>query len=63
MSVADLTVVNIAAYKFVELDRLPERREQVRELARSLELKGTVLLSSEGINLFIAGIGKRLISF
>ncbi len=55
MSVADLTVVNIAAYKFVELDRLPERREQVRELARSLELKGTVLLSSEGINLFIAG--------
>ena len=32
MSVADLTVVNIAAYKFVELDRLPERREQVREL-------------------------------
>lgn len=55
MSVAELAVVNIAAYKFVELDRLPERREQVRELARSLDLKGTVLLSKEGINLFIAG--------
>ena len=55
MSVAELPIVNIAAYKFVELDRLPERREQVRELARSLDLKGTVLLSEEGINLFIAG--------
>ena len=55
MSVAELAIVNIAAYKFVELDRLPERREHVRELARSLDLKGTVLLSEEGINLFIAG--------
>ncbi len=55
MSVAELPIVNIAAYKFVELDRLPERREQVRELARTLDLKGTVLLSEEGINLFIAG--------
>lgn len=55
MLVAELAIVNIAAYKFVELDRLPERREQIRELARSLDLKGTVLLSEEGINLFIAG--------
>jgi UPF0176 protein len=55
VSVAELAIVNIAAYKFVELDRLPERREQVRELAGKLELKGTVLLSEEGINLFIAG--------
>lgn len=51
----ELAVVNIAAYKFVELDRLSERREQVRELAGSLNLKGTVLLSEEGINLFVAG--------
>lgn len=48
-------IVNIAAYKFVELDRLPERREQIRDLAGELSLKGTVLLSEEGINLFIAG--------
>jgi RluA family pseudouridine synthase len=53
--VAESSVVNMAAYKFVELDQLPERREQIRELARSLDLKGTVLLSEEGINLFIAG--------
>jgi UPF0176 protein len=53
--VVDLAIVNIAAYKFVELDQLPQRREQIRELARKLDLKGTVLLSEEGINLFIAG--------
>jgi len=55
VSVAELAIVNVAAYKFVELDRLPERRELVRELAGKLELKGTVLLSEEGINLFVAG--------
>jgi UPF0176 protein len=55
VSVAELAIVNVAAYKFVELDRLPERREQIRELAGKLELKGTVLLSEEGINLFVAG--------
>lgn len=48
-------MVNIAAYKFVELDQLSERREHIRELAQELSLKGTVLLSAEGINLFIAG--------
>lgn len=48
-------IVNIAAYKFVGLDQLSERRERIRELARQLSLKGTVLLSEEGINLFVAG--------
>ena len=51
----ELAIVNIAAYKFVELDQLPVRRERVRELARTLDLRGTVLLSEEGINLFVAG--------
>ncbi|NQV26456.1 MAG: sulfurtransferase [Rhodopirellula sp.] len=51
----DAAIVNIAAYKFVELDKLPQRREQIRELTRQLDLKGTVLLSEEGINLFVAG--------
>ncbi|MBL6705367.1 MAG: sulfurtransferase [Planctomycetaceae bacterium] len=63
MSVAELAIVNIAAYKFVELDRLTERREQVRELGRKLELKGTVLLSEEGINLFIAGSREAIDKF
>lgn len=47
--------VNISAYKFVDLDDLPTRRETLLELCQSLRLKGTILLSQEGINLFVAG--------
>lgn len=47
--------VNIAAYKFVELDRLSERKAKLLPLCQSLNLKGTILLASEGINLFLAG--------
>ncbi len=48
-------IVNISCYKFVELDRLPERKTAIRRRAAELNLKGTVLLSKEGINLFVAG--------
>ena len=48
-------IVNISCYKFVELDRLPERKIAIRRRAVELDLKGTVLLSKEGINLFVAG--------
>ncbi len=48
-------IVNIAAYKFVQLDRLKQRRNQLRTLCTEAGLKGTILLSHEGINLFVAG--------
>lgn len=48
-------IVNIAAYLFTPLDRLPERREELRRLCRTQQLKGTILLTPEGINLFMAG--------
>ncbi len=51
----DLSVVNIAAYKFVELDNLPERRKFLSALCHEENLRGTILLTPEGINLFIAG--------
>ncbi len=47
--------LNIAAYKFVTLDRLPERRQEMRQKCAALELKGTVMLTPEGINCFLAG--------
>ncbi len=50
-----LPILNIAAYKFAELSELTELREQLKTECRSLELKGSILLSPEGINLFIAG--------
>jgi predicted sulfurtransferase len=48
-------VLNIAAYKFMRLSDLVERRDRWRELSRELGLRGTILLSEEGINLFVAG--------
>jgi RluA family pseudouridine synthase len=48
-------IVNIAAYKFAELTGLAALREELRQLAKAEQLRGTILLSPEGINLFVAG--------
>jgi len=48
-------VVNLAAYRFVALDDLANRRSRLKTQCSQLQLKGTVLLSEEGINLFVAG--------
>ena len=55
--------VNISAYKFTPLDNLIERRRRLLELCRRLELKGTILISSEGINMFLAGGGAAIDEF
>ncbi len=55
--------LNIAAYKFVALDHLPHFRKSLWEKACDCELKGTVLLSPEGINMFLAGPAERLEDF
>lgn len=47
--------VNIAAYLFVTLDKLERRKHELKPLCERLNLKGTILLTPEGINLFIAG--------
>ena len=52
---APVPIVNISCYKFVPLDNLDEWRTTIRRRAVELNLKGTVLLSHEGINLFVAG--------
>ena len=48
-------ILNIAAYKFVALNDAAELRESIRSQAAALELKGTVLLAEEGLNLVLAG--------
>ena len=48
-------ILNIAAYKFLPLDELKARRERLQGLCKQAELKGSILLSREGINLFVAG--------
>ncbi len=49
------TIVNIAVYKFVPLDDLTNRRDTLLALCQRLLLKGTILLTPEGINFFLAG--------
>lgn len=46
---------NIAAYQFASLAGLSPLRARLLECARANALKGTILLSTEGINLFVAG--------
>jgi len=49
------TFVNVSAYKFIEIDDPAGLREKWLPLCKSLELKGTILLSGEGMNMFVAG--------
>jgi UPF0176 protein len=46
--------LNVAAYKFVDLDDLPDRRARLRALGSRLGIRGTILLAPEGINLFLS---------
>jgi len=55
-----MNVLNVSAYRFVELDDLAALREKVREACLAAGLKGTVLLAPEGINLFLAGLPDQL---
>jgi UPF0176 protein len=56
-------VINIAAYKFVSLEHLEERRLVMLEQTQAQALKGTILLTPEGINLFLAGIQENIDQF
>jgi UPF0176 protein len=53
-------ITNIAAYKFVALPELRSLRARLLALCKSWELKGTILLSAEGINLFVAGAREKI---
>jgi len=48
-------VTNISCYLFAPLADLKSLRPRLLELCRAQGLKGTILLSTEGINIFVAG--------
>ena len=50
-----MNILNIAAYRFVALDHLPQLRAAFKARGEELGLKGTILVAGEGINLFLAG--------
>ena len=48
-------ITNLAAYKFAALPDIRALRTHLLAQCRAWELRGTILLSVEGINLFVAG--------
>ena len=57
------SILNIAAYLFVSLDGLPELRAKMLDECNARQLKGTILLTGEGINMFLAGKADALRGF
>ena len=55
--------INIAAYKFVTFNDTVERRAEFQAICHDLDLKGTILLTPEGINLFLAGTRNNIDNF
>ncbi len=47
--------INLSAYRFTLLDNLTGLKGQLRTLTLAIGMRGTILLSPEGINLFVAG--------
>ena len=56
-------IVNIAGYRFVDLNDRDELRQPFRFICEKLNLKGTILLSKNGINFFLAGNKKSIDSY
>ncbi len=55
--------LNIAGYTFVTLPDRDNLRQPFKQKCDSLELKGTILLSHEGINIFVAGLESSITKF
>lgn len=60
-----MNTLNIASYKFVSIpaNDLPEIKLNLSDTARRLNLKGTILLSAEGINQCVAGSADAIAAF
>lgn len=55
MAADSALITNISCYLFARLSDLKALRQSLLDCARAQRLKGTILLSPEGINLFVAG--------
>jgi UPF0176 protein len=57
--------INLSAYKFIALplDTLSLLKEQLAQSASTHAIMGTILLSTEGINLFVAGTPASITQF
>lgn len=55
MQSPDTPYVNISAYKFITFDDTAEKKPEFIAQCEALNLKGTIILTPEGINMFLAG--------
>jgi UPF0176 protein len=53
-------VTNISTYRFAPLTGLKPLREELQASCKAWGLKGTILLSTEGVNLFVAGAAESI---
>lgn len=58
-----MEIVNIAAYKFIEIPEPAALKPLLKERCDQLVLKGTIVLAQEGINLFLAGTRQAIDAF
>jgi UPF0176 protein len=58
-----VNILNVAAYRFVPLVQLPELRAACKKHGEEFELKGTIILAAEGINLSLAGAAAKVEAF
>lgn len=60
-----LSVINVSAYRFIQLPIgiMSELQISLKTKTNELGLKGTILLSIEGINLFLSGDNDAICSF
>lgn len=58
-----MPILNIAGYKFVTLTELAQLRKQLLAQCSALNLKGTILISTEGININLSGDTSNMHSF
>ncbi len=56
-------MLNVAAYHFTPIDAPDRLAARLREAAAQADLKGTILVAGEGINLFLAGADAAIRDF
>ncbi|MDQ3618066.1 MAG: sulfurtransferase [Pseudomonadota bacterium] len=56
-------ILNIAAYRFTPIDQPCALADQLRGWAEAGDLRGTVLVAGEGVNLFLAGAETAIHAF
>lgn len=56
-------IVNVSAYKFIKLDDLLTLQVSIKKLGQQCQVKGTILLSTEGINIALSGSQEAITHF